>query len=63
MNINIDCGRCQGSGMGCFSPKCQFCKGKGYHKVDTSDPEWIEHCSEENLDPETGEEKERENDT
>ena len=57
MQLNIDCRFCTGHGLGnCGEEsRCTPCKGRGYFTIDTSDLEWIEHCEEENLDPETGE--------
>ena len=54
MTIQVECGSCGGHGMGNQSPRCPKCKGKGGFDVETSDPEWIEWCDSENLNPETG---------
>ena len=57
MRIKIDCETCTGHGMGMYGPEsnCRSCGGAGYRETRTNDPDWIDHCEENNLDPETGE--------
>jgi len=58
--LNIECRPCTGHGMGMTAEShCHYCNGRGYHKVDTRSDSWIDYCEFNDLDVETGEEKEQ----